>query len=404
MKKEEHKIWLKKAEIRKFRKGRGGKRGRTPGRVRKAAVFAAALAGLSLCLSQEVSAAQPGSSTSVLICHKHVGEPSIGGGCYQKTRYHMHTGESSLEGGCYTVAVPHVHTGTQQEMGGCFSREIRHVHSGSPEEGGGCYTKALYHVHEESCRTDASCSIRCVGVGEPYRISKPGWCGCHGNTNYNEAEVTWEHSACGAGRRMEKMQYMTYHGWEDQLEPRSHTYQALNCSLADEITGYERNCGREEGQTERYEINCGKTEQDADRYETGCGKKTGEIDCFDLSCKMEEGAPVIRFRLSADTGEWAKKVVLHAEYEKLGEVQILPESYLWNGTPGKQSFFTVRENGIVSCRLNCGEDSTAREGELQLNITNIDNTPPVITGFEDIPEEWTNQAVRIHVKAEDRRP
>lgn len=42
-------IRLKKAEIRKFKRGRGGKSGRTPGRVRKAAVFAAALAGLSLC-------------------------------------------------------------------------------------------------------------------------------------------------------------------------------------------------------------------------------------------------------------------------------------------------------------------------------------------------------------------
>ena len=44
-------IRLKKAEIRKFKRGRGGKSGRTPGRVRKAAVFAAALAGLSLCFS-----------------------------------------------------------------------------------------------------------------------------------------------------------------------------------------------------------------------------------------------------------------------------------------------------------------------------------------------------------------
>ena len=60
-------IRLKKAEIRKFKRGRGGKSGRTPGRVRKAAVFAAALAGLSLCFSREVSAARPGSSTSVLI-------------------------------------------------------------------------------------------------------------------------------------------------------------------------------------------------------------------------------------------------------------------------------------------------------------------------------------------------
>ena len=49
-------------------------------------------------------------------------------------------------------------------------------------------------------------------------------------------------------------------------------------------------------------------------------------------------------------------------------------------------------------------DYTVREGELQLNIINIDNTPPVITGFEDIPEEWTNRKVRVRVKAEDLQP
>lgn len=75
-------IRLKKAEIRKFKRGRGGKSGRTPGRVRKAAVFAAALAGLSLCFSREVSAARPGSSTSVLIFSSsglmEEGEPVFG--------------------------------------------------------------------------------------------------------------------------------------------------------------------------------------------------------------------------------------------------------------------------------------------------------------------------------------
>ena len=198
MKKEEKEIKirkeirLKKAEIRKFKRGRGGKSGRTPGRVRKAAVFAAALAGLSLCLSREALAARPGSSTSVLI--------------------------------------------------------------------------------------------------------------------------------------------------------------------------------------------------------------------FNSSGLMEEEEPVFSFRLSADTAEWTKKVVLHAEYKKLGEASIPAESYLWNGVPGEEDTFTAEENGIVTCRLNCGEDYTAREGELQLNIVNIDNTPPVITGFENIPEKWTNGTVRVRVKAEDLQP
>lgn len=185
-------IRLKKAEIRKFKRGRGGKSGRTPGRVRKAAVFAAALAGLSLCFSWEVSAARPGSSTSVLI--------------------------------------------------------------------------------------------------------------------------------------------------------------------------------------------------------------------FSSSGLMEEGEPVFGFRLSADTADWTKKVVLHAEYEKLGEASVPPESYIWNGIPGGNESFTVKENGIVTCQLNCGEDYTVREGELQLNIINIDNTPPVITGFENIPEEWTNRTVKVRVKAEELQP
>lgn len=198
MKKEEKEIKirkeirLKKAEIRKFKRGRGGKSGRTPGRVRKAAVFAAALAGLSLCLSQEALAARPGSSTSVLI--------------------------------------------------------------------------------------------------------------------------------------------------------------------------------------------------------------------FGTSGLMEEEEPVFGFRLSADTADWTKKVVLHAEYNKLGAASLPQESYIWNGIPGENDSFTAEENGIVTCRLNCGEGYTAREGELQLNIINIDNTPPVITGFENIPEEWTNRTVKVRVKAEDLQP
>lgn len=185
-------IRLKKAEIRKFKRGRGGKSGRTPGRVRKAAVFAAALAGLSLCLPREALAARPGSSTSVLI--------------------------------------------------------------------------------------------------------------------------------------------------------------------------------------------------------------------FGTSGLMEEEEPVFGFRLSADTADWTKKVVLHAEYNKLGAASLPQESYIWNGIPGENDSFTAEENGIVTCRLNCGEGYTAREGELQLNIINIDNTPPVITGFENIPEEWTNRTVKVRVKAEDLQP
>lgn len=118
----------------------------------------------------------------------------------------------------------------------------------------------------------------------------------------------------------------------------------------------------------------------------------------------DEGVPLFGFRLSADTADWTKKVVLHAEYQKLAEKAALPEGFIWNGVPGESDTFTVRQNGIVTCRLNCGEGCTAREGELQLNIINIDNTPPVITGFENIPEEWTNRPVKVRVKAEDLQP
>lgn len=125
---------------------------------------------------------------------------------------------------------------------------------------------------------------------------------------------------------------------------------------------------------------------------------------FGTSGLMEEEEPVFGFRLSADTADWTKKVVLHAEYNKLGAASLPQESYIWNGIPGENDSFTTEENGIVTCRLNCGEGYTAREGELQLNIINIDNTPPVITGFENIPEEWTNRTVKVRVKAEDLQP
>ena len=57
--------------------------------------------------------------------------------------YHRHIGDASQKGGCYQDPVAHVHQGDAVNGGACFQKEVKHVHEGDGTTGGGCYTRPI---------------------------------------------------------------------------------------------------------------------------------------------------------------------------------------------------------------------------------------------------------------------
>lgn len=62
--------------------------------------------------------------------------------------FHKHIGNASAGGGCYQDAIPHIHQGNETDGGACFGRPVYHTHQGNASDGSGCYSQPVYHTHD----------------------------------------------------------------------------------------------------------------------------------------------------------------------------------------------------------------------------------------------------------------
>ena len=124
----------------------------------KATVLAAAVC-LFLTAAVPVCGKEPGTSSSqqapkrgiTEIHHRHIGNASESGGCYNTPIKHEHIGNETTGGECFQKVVPHVHQGSESEGTGCYVVPVAHEHIGDEINGGPCYGPLETHTHTEGC-------------------------------------------------------------------------------------------------------------------------------------------------------------------------------------------------------------------------------------------------------------
>lgn len=303
------------------------------------------------------------------IYHKHIGNSSEKGGCYQQEIPHTHQGNEQEGGSCYQNQIEHVHQGDEASGTGCYSQIIYHIHAGDGQSEEGCY-KAVYHTHEESCYENKICTIRYT-KGEVIGTEVKE-CIAHGQSLHEKAEGVGNHVNCGIGEEDVYLEYckecgiMTY---------SYHDYQELVCGKStEEAEEYVLSCGKDETTVEGYETGCGLEQGSVERYELSCSQET---EGYDRSCGLDEETPLGKLIVTNETEGDSETVTLSVRIEDLSGGKLLPDepSFIWRDESGKQigsgGQIEVDENGnyTVEARL---QNQDVDEDSLKSGIT-IDN-------------------------------
>lgn len=274
---------------------------------------------------------------------------------------HTHRGSSSIEGQCYTVPVLHQHSGDSSYGGPCYS-PVYHSHSSS------CYGTCDYHP----------ISNHIAGIEKSY-------CQYHGEVERITYTVRISHNNCGKGVEYRNVT-VECHSCGSNIESGatgSHSY--LRCNQGGTIIGYNRTCGKNEGET-------------IDYYDPGCGLEVREYG---------------NLSLTNATPEWTTgNVTLTGALDD-------PEGVISDGGFGIMSFraesgeiaetasdsMIVSENGVYVMDITVDEARfDTASASVMLNVSNIDRTAPTINGVTyDQGDTWLHSN-EITVTASDPQP
>lgn len=291
----------------------------------------------------EGNAGKKGGCYTYPVYHLHTGDTAKGGGCYGERVYHVHSGSEAKGGSCYTTPVYHGHTGSAVSGGGCYSIPVPHVHRGTQAAGGPCY-EPVYHGHSQACYKEEVCTMKYEGalkVTDTYTMH----CYHHGDTQHAVITADYSHSSCGQAITAGSKSMC----WTCQRFDKSHTYSKAVCGKeGDTIEGYrlscpktgkdadswKQACGRNTATIERYQKSCIKTAQTTDSYKRSCGKDGSHADAYALDCKktgdsieyyepdcgMGEGEAFALLTLTNTNKDWTSgKVLLEACYREKNE-------------------------------------------------------------------------------------
>ena len=303
------------------------------------------------------------------IFHKHIGNASAGGGCYQDAIPHIHQGNETDGGACFGRPVYHTHQGNASDGSGCYSQPMYHTHDGDEQSGGACYT-AILHVHEDDCYEEAICTVYYTKGTVLETFTKD--CFEHPQATYERAEGTATHRDCGLGAESIELEYCQICGI---YSPRYHGYRKLTCGL-------------EEGAVEGYELSCGKTEQDVAHYETGCGKDDNSVDFYACTCEkqiegyrrncgLEESVPCGRLIVTNESNGKQKETDISVRIQDLtgGKLILSEDPFIWYDAEGNQigqgERIKVSENGTYAVEVKLKNEDVDESG-LHSRIT-VDN-------------------------------
>lgn len=114
---------------------------------------------------------------------------------------------------------------------------------------------------------------------------------------------------------------------------------------------------------------------------------------YDLGCGKSAGQKLGIISVEKSTDEWTKELTLTASYENGEAMGVGSQPYIWNGQKSDQNIFEVTENGLYRFHINAKADTNAGQTPIELQISNIDKTEPIIQDYKLTPEDWTNEGV-----------
>lgn len=363
-------VFKRKKKITAYGKRKGAKR---------ALILAAAVSLLTAAIpayGRELEALSDQQAPKTVITdihHRHVGNTSAPGGCYNIPMKHEHIGNERTGGECYQTPIYHRHQGNENENGGCYVTEVAHDHIGDEVNGGPCYGPAQTHTHTGDCFLDGAC----VRSFTPEEIIGTDWKKCfqHQETTFVTVRGKEIHDSCPKGTISNEWTYCQLCG---PNSPSIHDYQ-------------EKVCGMEEGQVIRYGIVCPKT---VERYEPGCGKEDGDIDSYDISCKkdvdgykpgcgLEEDELCGRLIVTNETEGKQEQVTLSVRLEDLtgGKLKPAANPYIWKDESGNQigagERIQVDQNGTYFVTLELENKDVDEKGlSSRILIDNIYKAQP----------------------------
>lgn len=283
------------------------------------------------------------------IYHRHIGNASEKGGCYQTEIPHIHKGDEINGGACFGQEVKHMHQGDADLGTGCYTKPVLHTHQGNEGQEGACY-KAVYHTHEDSCYKNEICTINYT-IGD-FLEKLTGNCITHGEVIFDRHSGTGTHQDCPVGEEALLFDLCPY--CEEMLYSY-HTYPVVICGIDTDLpTGYEKICGMEEGDIEGYDTECGLAEGQTEAYKRTCEKL---VDGYERNCGLDEENPCGRLTVTNETDGEQEKVIVSVKFEDLSGGKLVPDKipFVWydeNGNHiGNGDQIEVEKNGNYSVEL-----------------------------------------------------
>lgn len=318
------------------------------------------------------------------INHRHMGNASALGGCYNVPIKHEHIGSKETGGECYKIQVPHNHQGNESEEGGCYVVAVTHDHIGDETNGGPCYGPAETHTHTADCFVEDICMFSFTP--EEVIGTEQKKCHQHQETTFVTARGSETHDSCSKGTASGEWTYCQICG---PISPQIHEFSKEVCGMKEgQVLRYEIVCPKK---VERYKIGCGKENGDPDSYRISCEK---EVDGYKLGCGFKENELCGRLIVTNETAGKEEKVTLSVRVEDLtgGKLKLSDHPYVWKDESGNRlgegERIQVDENGtyFVTVKL---ENKDVDEKGLSSEIL-VDNIYKAQTGTPSEKPEVTS--------------
>jgi len=128
-------------------------------------------------------------------------------------------------------------------------------------------------------------------------------------------------------------------------------------------------------------------------------KETISYTYYELGCNQSDKTVVGTLNVTQTPTEWTKEVVLTGQYETSGKMKVADKPYIWNGQAATaENMYTVSQNGKYTLKLNADANSNTGAAVVSVNVSNIDNTAPVIRELIKEPEsDWTTEGVAVTI-------
>jgi len=120
---------------------------------------------------------------------------------------------------------------------------------------------------------------------------------------------------------------------------------------------------------------------------------------YELGCDQSNKTVVGTLTVTQEPTEWTKEVVLTGQYETSGKMRVADKPYIWNGQAAiAENTYIVSQNGKFTLKLNADANSNTGAAVVTVNVSNIDNTAPVIRELIKEPEsDWTTEGVVVTI-------